>query len=63
MSREDKLLAMEALWDDLCRQAGAIVSPEWHESELSERDAVYRSGVDSAEDWTEAKAKIRSSLR
>ena len=62
MTAAEKLLAMEALWDDLCRQAGSIGSPAWHEDVLAEREARYRRGEESAEDWELAKRSIQDQL-
>ncbi len=37
MTLEDKLRAMEALWDDLWRQSGALAVPQWHKDLLDAR--------------------------
>jgi hypothetical protein len=62
MSVEEKLQAMEWLWDDLCTRAGDITSPAWHEDVLAEGEAVHERGQDQFEDWEEAKRKIRSQV-
>jgi hypothetical protein len=62
MSVEEKLQAMELLWDDLCNQAGAIVSPPWHEDALAERNAMLERGDDAFEDWEVAKKRIQSKV-
>src|SRR4051794_29496975 len=46
MSVEEKIQAMESLWDDLCNRAGGVVSPAWHENVLAERDAAHKRGED-----------------
>jgi len=38
MSREDKLRAMEALWEDLSRDDVEINSPAWHAEALRETE-------------------------
>lgn len=48
MSVEEKLQAMESLWDDLCGRAGVISSPDWHEDVLAEREAMRVSEGASA---------------
>jgi hypothetical protein len=53
---------MELLWDDLCNQAGAIVSPPWHEDALAERNAMLERGDDAFEDWEAAKKRIQSKV-
>jgi hypothetical protein len=30
MSKEDKIYAMETIWDNLCQKAESIPSPSWH---------------------------------
>ncbi len=60
MSVEEKLQAMESLWDDLCGKAGAVSSPAWHEDVLAERDAMQKRGDDQFEDWEAAKGNIRT---
>ena len=62
MSVEEKIQAMESLWDDLCRQAGGVVSPSWHEEVLAERDALHKRGDDEFEDWDVAKGNIKNKL-
>ena len=62
MSVEEKLQAMESLWDDLCSKAGAMSSPAWHEDVLAERDAMQKRGADEFEDWDSAKGDIRTKV-
>jgi hypothetical protein len=62
MSAEEKLRAMELLWDDLCNKAGDLTSPAWHESILAERDAMQKRSEDEFEDWETAKRNIRNKV-
>jgi hypothetical protein len=62
MSMEEKLRAMELLWDDLCNKAGGLTSPAWHEGILAERDAMQKRGEDEFEDWETAKRNIRNKV-
>lgn len=62
MSVEEKLQAMESLWDDLCRRAGGVASPGWHEDVLAERQAKLDRGEDHFEDWDTAKKDIRNKV-
>lgn len=62
MSVEEKIQAMESLWDDLCSRAGGVQSPAWHEDVLSERDAALKRGEDAFEDWDAAKRSIRNKV-
>ena len=58
MSVEEKLQAMESLWDDLCSKAGDIVSPAWHEEVPADRQAMRERGEDQFEDWDAARRNI-----
>jgi hypothetical protein len=62
MSVEEKLLAMESLWDDLCGRAGEMSSPAWHEGVLADRQAAQGRGDDQFEDWDAAKRNIRNKV-
>ena len=62
MSVEEKLQAMEALWDDLCSQPDTVSSPPWHKDVLADRDAARERGDDKAEDWEAAKSNIRNKV-
>ena len=62
MSVEEKLQAMESLWDDLCSQADGVPSPSWHQRELAGREAGEQRGDDRFEDWEAAKRKIAKEI-
>ena len=56
----ERLQAMEALWDSLCRdQPQTPVVPAWHQEELNKRAAALDSGEEVATPWEEAKERIR----
>ncbi len=59
MTVEDKLQAMEAIWESLSADPAAIESPAWHEEELRERERKIASGEARFIDWEKAKADIR----
>lgn len=63
MSIQDKISTMESIWEDLCRNAGDIASPEWHKDVLKEREKKLKCGADSFVDWEDAKRKIRKKIR
>lgn len=62
MSVQEKIEAMESLWDDLCRKAEGVSSPPWHEDVLAERDAMHRRGDEEFEDWDSAKTNIKNKI-
>lgn len=56
----ERLQAMEALWDSLCRdQTQTPVLPAWHEEELNRRVAALDSGEEVATPWETAKERLR----
>jgi hypothetical protein len=59
LSREEKLRVMEALWEDLSRDAEQVESPGWHREALDETDRRRRSGQESLVDWPKAKKELR----
>lgn len=63
MSVEDKIRAMEIIWDDLCKNADSIKSPEWHKKVLDEREDALRKGDESVTDWKKAKKDILDSIQ
>jgi hypothetical protein len=62
MSAEEKMQAMELLWDDFCSRQPDFRSPDWHEDILNEREKRFREGKDRLLDWEQAKKELRESL-
>ena len=63
MSVQDKLSAMETLWDELCRDDSQIESPAWHEAILQDRAAKVQAGTEVFMDWEKAKRNLRERLQ
>lgn len=55
MSTEEKLMSMELLWDDLCKNQINFTSPDWHENVLKDREKALAEGRDKFVDWKKAK--------
>lgn len=62
MSVEEKLHAMELLWDSLCNQAEGVVAPSWHGELLAQRELSRADGNDQFQTWEQAKKDIRKQL-
>lgn len=62
MSVQDKLQAMEVLWDDLCDHAGGMESPNWHKEVLMDRETAVAAGKETVSNWADAKKRIRDQL-
>ena len=59
MTPEEKLQAIEALWDSLIHDETEIKSPDWHAEILRETELRFESGRETAEEWTQAKKALR----
>ena len=62
MTTEEKLQAMELLWDDICRNVPDLSSPAWHEEVLSKREKRLKEGKEKLLDWEQAKIDVRNSI-
>ena len=62
MTLEEKLRAMEALWDDLCRREENVPVPQWHQDILDERERAVAEGKARFVDWETAKKRISEKL-
>lgn len=63
MTTEDKLVAMEQLWEDLCRNPEALPSPAWHENVLSSREKQVKEGNARFSTLDDIKGRIRKSSK
>jgi hypothetical protein len=63
MSFEEKITAVELLWDDICHKESEFQSPDWHEAVLKEREQRIIDGKDILIDWEEAKKSLRQSSK
>jgi len=55
---QEKLRAIEALWDDLRRQEESVPVPQWHKDLLDERERLIADGKAQFTDWVTAKKRI-----
>jgi hypothetical protein len=62
LNTEEKIFAMERLWDDLCHHAESVKTPEWHKTVLKERMKLVESGQAEYSDWISAKSRIRATV-
>ncbi len=59
MSQTEKLMALEAIWEDLSRNEEAYQSPAWHREELAATEQRVKSGQEQFVDWESAKRDLR----
>ena len=62
MTVEEKLQAIEMLWEDLCKQQEDVPSPIWHGDVLEELDKAVSTGKEVTQDWESAKRAIRDKI-
>jgi putative addiction module component len=58
MTIEEKLQAMEALWNDLCQHEAALPVHQWQKEILDERERLVERGEAQFSDWEEAKKAL-----
>ena len=54
----EKILVMEAIWEDICREEDRLEVPQWHKELLDERERMIAEGKARFIDWEEAKKQI-----
>jgi hypothetical protein len=59
MPLREKLLVMEAIWDDISREEQELDLPQWHKDALDERERMVAEGKAHFIDWEEAKKQIK----
>ena len=59
MTWDEKLRAMEELWESLSREEVRLESPPWHEGALRETAARHDAGKEQPVDWEAAKRELR----
>lgn len=60
---KEKLLVMEALWEDLSAAESELEVPFWQKDLLDEREAAVAEGSAKFLDWEEAKKDILGAAR
>ena len=63
LSTAEKISTMEYLWDDLCRHADEVSSPDWHGEVLAQRELSIAEGGATYRNWDAEKTRIRDALK
>jgi hypothetical protein len=63
MPLHEKILIMEAIWDDICREEHSLEVPQWHKDILDERDRLIAEGKARFIDWEDAKKQIEEATQ
>ena len=59
----EKLLVMEAIWDDISGEEQNLEVPQWHKEVLDERERLLAEGTAQFVDWEDAKRQINEATR
>jgi len=59
MTVEEKLRAIEVLWDELCRNEKQVPVTDWQKQLLDEREQQIQTGEAKFSDWDAAEKRIR----
>ncbi|WP_462324960.1 addiction module protein [Desulfoplanes sp.] len=62
MTVEEKIFAMEQLWDELCRTPDSVPPPSWHVKILQARQQKIDQGQAEFRDWDEVKKSLQQSI-
>ena len=52
MTLEEKLITIEAIWEDIARSSPDFPSPAWHEDVLKERENLLKTGKEKLDSKT-----------
>ena len=63
MPLREKILVMEAIWDDICREEASLEVPQWHKDILDERERLIAEGKARFIDWEDAKKQIKEAVQ
>ncbi len=58
MSPDEKLRAMEELWESVSREEARVESPPWHKDALRETGGRHDEGKEQPIDWGAAKREL-----
>ena len=59
LTRKQKLMVMEAIWEDLLKDDEPTESPAWHKRALQETEQRYKAGDEKILNWQDAKKELR----
>lgn len=63
MTRAEKRVAIDQIWDDLMKNPDEIPTPYWHKQVLTARTERVENGEAQFQDWEEAKSKLRDEFK
>jgi len=58
MTVPEKLMAIETIWDSICKSPNDVPVPDWHKQELENRIKRLESGESQLLDWEDVKNRL-----
>ena len=62
-SIEDRIMLVEAIWDSIATEAGALDLTDAQKRELDRRLAAHEANPDDVTPWEEIKTSVQARLR
>ena len=62
LSTQDRLQAMELLWQSFTEQQSGDLIPPWHQQVLDDRMARMQAGTEKTTPWQSAKDRLRDAI-
>ena len=63
LTLQEKLIAMEAIWDDISSVEENLEIPQWHKDLLDEREKLIADVKARFIDWEAAKEQIKQAVK
>jgi putative addiction module component (TIGR02574 family) len=63
LSRTEKILLVQKLWDEIAAESDDFPLEPWHEQALAESLAEYKANPRAGAPWSEVKARLAAKLR
>ena len=63
LSRTEKILLVQKLWDDIAAESDDLPLEPWHERALAESVAEYKANPQAGSPWSEVKARLAAKLQ
>jgi hypothetical protein len=60
---EETLASVQAPWDPIAQDPGALQVPAWHAAVIAQRFAEARSSTAAVRSWVDVRAELRARLQ
>jgi putative addiction module component (TIGR02574 family) len=63
LSRAEKILLVQQLWDEIAAEPDQFTGPSWHDAALAESAAEYAANPREGIAWDEVKRRVQQKLK